>query len=277
MNKNNFLLKLSFLITPVCISSVLLSQKTVSGLIEAEKAFAKYALDFNTRDAFVKYFDTANIALNEGKALNGYQAWVKRKKRSSKLLWQPEFAAIASSGEYGVTTGPYEFKASLNDTALDRGHFTSIWFFNSDGEWKNLLDHGSGYSHSYPAVSNIKSVSLQKSKSKKNSGQSMEMSELNFIKQYETEGKKAYNKIVSKHIWFNTNGYQPVSGFDKLNKALEVIDNGIHFAPIGFKTSKSKDFGFVYGTITRNEKTANYVRVWIKENGSWKLLLQVLD
>ena len=252
------------------------SQKNIEGLINAEKAFAKYAFDSNVRDAFVKYLDTNNIAMQQGKVANGYQQWVKRKKGPGKLLWGPEFAAIASSGEYGVTTGPYEFKASLSDTALGRGHFTSIWYYNSQGEWKNLIDHGIGYANAYPAVTTVKQVLVDISRPSFTEANVVKV-ENNFIEMYKSNGKAAYNKVAATNIWFNTNGHQPVNGINNLPVALAHIDEGIEFTPLGFGMSNSNDFGYVYGSIKRNDKMANYIRVWIKENSQWKLLLQVLD
>jgi hypothetical protein len=252
------------------------SQKNITGLINAEKAFAKYALDSNTRDAFVKFLDTGNVALNEGKVFNGYQTWVKREKRPAKLIWEPEFAVIAGSNEYGLITGPYEFKLSLNDTAIGKGNFTSIWHYNSNGEWKNLLDHGISYTGRRRWASQVKKIIIKKNNTSPENNNA-ELIENNFISAYKTKGKSVYSSFASKNIWVNTNGHLPVSGIANLSTALTAITDGIEFTPLGSGISASKDFIYVYGATKLNDIPGNYVRVWIKEKNSWKLILQVLN
>jgi hypothetical protein len=252
------------------------SQKNITGLINAEKAFAKYALDSNTRDAFVKFLDTGNVALNQGKVFNGYQTWVKREKRPAKLIWEPEFAVIAGSNEYGLITGPYEFKLSLNDTAIGKGNFTSIWHYNSNGEWKNILDHGMGYTAKREPVTTIKSIELKENKNQTANNDSV-IIENNFIAAFNAIGKSAYSSFASKEIWFNTQGHLPVNGINNLSVALKAIADGIEFTPLGSGISAGKDFIYVYGATKLNDKPGNYVRVWVKENDSWKLILQVLN
>ncbi|MBI2730068.1 MAG: nuclear transport factor 2 family protein [Sphingobacteriales bacterium] len=248
-------------------------QKNITGLINAEKAFAQYALDSNTRDAFVKFLDSNCVVFNEGKAINGYQLWKSREKRTSKIIWAPEFAAIASSNEYGVTTGPYEFKASVNDTALARGNFTSIWHYNTNKEWKNVLDFGISYTEKRNPVTEIKSYEII-------AGIKTDVNlvtiEKAFIFDYNTNGVAAYKKIAADNIWFNTEGQLPVNGINSIEEALKKIPPAIQFIPSGMGVSYSKDFGYIYGTARLNDKQQNYLRVWIKENGEWKLLLQTL-
>lgn len=254
-------------------SAISFCQKNITGLINAEKAFAQYALDSNTRDAFIKFLDTNGLVFNEGKPINGYQLWKGREKRNSKLLWGPEFATIASSNDYGVTTGPWEFKANLKDTVLARGNFTSIWHYNSKGEWKNVLDMGINYSDKRNSVTDIQSIEI---KAGKKEGANVASVEKSFIADYKLKGKNAYKTIVSSGIWFNTEGHLPINGINSLEEALTMIPDGIEFIPLGFGLSYSMDFGYVYGTAKLNNKEQNYLRVWVKEDGAWKLLLQVL-
>jgi hypothetical protein len=265
--------KIFFSLIVLLYSFSCIAQKNITGLINAEKAFAKYALDSNTRDAFVKFLDTNCVVFNNGNAINGYQLWMGREKRPQKLIWEPEFAAISSSNDYGVTTGPWEFKQTLTDTAIARGNFTSIWYYHSKSEWKNILDLGIGYNQKHNVVETVHSIEL---KGRMQDDGNIALQDNNFVTEYKTKGRLAYKSIAAKNCWFNTNGYLPVSGINAIDEAIKVIPDGIEFSPLGLGISKNRDFGYVYGTVTLNNKKDNYLRVWIKEDGKWKLLLQTL-
>lgn len=248
------------------------AQKNIEGLINAEKAFAKYAFDSNTRDAFVKFLDTNCVVFNNGNAINGYQLWKGREKRTAKLIWEPEFAAISSSNDYGVTTGPWAFKQTINDTVTARGNFTSIWHY-VNGEWKNVLDLGVGYNTKHPVVEKIQSVEIKKPLFTDGNVTEKENA---FITAYKNAGTSAYKNVASVNCWFNTAGQLPVNGINAIDDALKNMPGGIEFMPAGFGVSANGDFGYVYGAVIINNKQDNYLRVWIKESGVWKLLLQTL-
>lgn len=56
------------------------AQKTIEGLIAAERAFAQYALDKNVKQAFLKFADTAGLQFAEGKPIKSIALWAKREK-----------------------------------------------------------------------------------------------------------------------------------------------------------------------------------------------------
>jgi hypothetical protein len=53
-------------------------QKGIDEMIAAEKAFAAYSVAHGTKDAFLKFIDTAAVMFNGGEPLNGYQLWQKK-------------------------------------------------------------------------------------------------------------------------------------------------------------------------------------------------------
>ena len=112
------------------------AQKTIDGLIAAERAFAQYALDKNVKQAFLKYADTGGLQFANGKPIKSMELWAKREENKNVLKWQPQFAEIAASGDLGYTTGPWTFQASEKDTIAGRGQYTTVWYVGKDGEWK---------------------------------------------------------------------------------------------------------------------------------------------
>ena len=75
--------------------------------------------------------------------MNGKEAWGKRPETGLDLIWEPTFAAIARSADFGYTTGPAKWRANKKDEKfLGYGQFVSIWKKQKDGSWKVALDCG---------------------------------------------------------------------------------------------------------------------------------------
>src|SRR5436190_24166412 len=86
------------------------AQKGIDGLIQAEKKFAAYSVSNSTKEAFLKFLDSAGIVFDNSKPVNGIETWNKREKRPGILNWYPQYAEIAISGDFGYTTGPWTFQ-----------------------------------------------------------------------------------------------------------------------------------------------------------------------
>ncbi|MEY2545843.1 MAG: hypothetical protein QOG48_960 [Verrucomicrobiota bacterium] len=111
-------------------------------LVDAEKSFAQTSLDRGIRESFVNFFADDAVIFAPGPT-NGKKLYEKFEDKGRKLFWQPVFAAIAKSGEFGITTGPWEMrKAESGDKPIAFGQFASVWKKQSDGNWKVLFDTG---------------------------------------------------------------------------------------------------------------------------------------
>src|SRR4051812_19592440 len=140
------------------------AQKNVDGLVKAEKSFSAYAVSHNTKDAFLKFADSGAVVFDKGEAVNAIGLWSAREKREGILEWHPQFAEVSNSGDFGYTTGPWTFRSkAVSDSITGRGQFTSVWHFDSSGEWKFLVDLGSGNS---PVNTAIGVVKIKTSKAK---------------------------------------------------------------------------------------------------------------
>ena len=57
------------------------AQKSIDGLINAEKSFAAYSVAHGTKDAFLKFADSNGVVFEQGKSANAIEAWNKREKQ----------------------------------------------------------------------------------------------------------------------------------------------------------------------------------------------------
>ena len=90
----------------ILLCSISEAQRTIDGLINAEKSFAAYSVANGTKEAFLKFLDSSGIIFDQGKPVNGIESWSKREKRAGVLNWFPQYAEIAYSNDFGFTTGP---------------------------------------------------------------------------------------------------------------------------------------------------------------------------
>jgi ketosteroid isomerase-like protein len=257
-----------FLLLPaIILPASLFAQRSVGGLVNAERSFAAYAVVHGTKDAFLKFADSTGIVFENGKPVNAIEAWNKREKRPGVLNWHPQFAEIASSNDFGFTTGPWTLSQTVSDTPLARGQYTTVWQVNKNGEWKFLIDLGVG---NVPANQDTSLTILKKPDKVKGNGSLLE-SEEKFIAAI-TEPVEAYKKYLSENAIVNRNGLLPQYGQWK----NELFSNNMHYTINGSGLASTGDLGYVYGTTNLNGKVDNYLRLWRKEKDGWKIVLEVL-
>jgi len=254
------------------------AQRTIDGLIKAEKEFAAYSVANSTKEAFLKFLDSNGLVFDKGKAVNGIESWNKREKRPGILNWWPAFTEISKSNDFGYTSGPWTFQASANDTVVARGQYTTVWHINKNGEWKFLIDLGVSntppdtnthvWNRTYPAL-------------RRGSLKSLIKREKEFIKASADsawgpytirKNDKLYLNAITGTSLLNRNGMEPQSGSWKKG----TFPENVQYAILGSGIASSGDLGYIYGSIVINEKTDNYLRIWRKTRDGWKIAVEVL-
>lgn len=259
----------------LCLLTALQSsaQKNIDGLISAEKNFAAYSVAHGTKDAFLQFADSNGVVFDQAKAVNGIAIWTKREKRPGILNWYPQFVEIASSNDFGYTTGPWEFK--MNDTIVDRGQFVTVWHIDKNGEWKFLVDLGTGNltPTSFHSPQKIRRKKIQG----ENSNKEVLKCEQDFIDKRNTNQAGAYMyKSLNSILLRNKQHWYWSIGKLKQSETLRHTLPNIQYTIIGSGIAPSGDLAYVYGTTILNNKQDNYLHIWRKEKGGWKIALEVL-
>jgi ketosteroid isomerase-like protein len=121
--------------------------------LEAELRAAEVAF---ARSVEVKDFEAFRSMLHESATFGGGQRVLRGRERvaeawraaffaegSPSFRWRPETVSVATSGDLGLSTGPYESvrrEPDGNEVVLE-GTFFSVWR-RVDGAWKIVLDGG---------------------------------------------------------------------------------------------------------------------------------------
>jgi ketosteroid isomerase-like protein len=268
---NKIFLLLLLLVSPALIHA----QKSIDDLINAEKNFATHSVANGTKDAFLKFADNEGIVFDQGKAVNAIETWNKREKRPGVLKWYPQFAEIASSNDFGYTTGPWTFQSNAsNDTIVARGQYTTVWHINSNGEWKFLLDLGVGNTPKILATS-LKKIIAKKITGNVNTHNLLE-AEQDFIALYKNDRSGAYKKYLSKQSIVSRNGQLPETSKKDHVKVIEITPENIEFTVVGSGIASTGDMAYIYGNTIINSKQENFLHIWRKEKQGWKIALEVL-
>lgn len=250
------------------------AQKNIDGLINAEKNFAAYSVAHGTKNAFLEFSDSNGIVFDQGKAVNAVEAWKKRESRSSVLNWQPRFVEIASSNDFGYTTGPWELKQNANsDSVIARGQFVTVWHVDKNGEWKFLVDLGTSDPGKAPPHNAYK-IRCKKIKGE-NSITEVLKCEQDFIDKRNSNQPGAY-MYKSRNSILIRNNYPWSIGKLKQSETLKFTPPDIQYTIIGTGMASSGDLAYVYGNTTINNKRDNYLHIWRKEKDGWKIALEVL-
>lgn len=107
-------------------------------IIQAEYAFDRAVADLGIRDGFLKYLDKRAVTFDPD-AVNAYQTYLAGPATSDKLTWYPVYALVASSGDFGYTTGPWTYTTSKGAKIF--GEYVTIWH-KSGSQWLALFDAG---------------------------------------------------------------------------------------------------------------------------------------
>ena len=254
------------------------AQQPIDELIASEKKFAETSKQQTTKKAFLAFVDSNCVGFSSGEKVNVYKQWVDRKEDSSKLTWAPEFAIISASGEMGVTTGPWEYRAkSLQDPAIAHGHFATVWKKNKKGIWKAMFDMGTGYPQQITNSETVKEFVLPKNNDKKEIASSLVNIELKFRDAFESNKTAAIKKVILPDSWFTINGSAPLKNAAEINAAMDAVPSNTVFKSTGLIASSTNDMFAVYGTAESADKKQNFMRLWVKQNSEWKLLMMVIQ
>lgn len=264
----------------------------LQAMVETERAFAHTAPEKGIRDSFLAFIADDGI-LFRPTAVNGKQFLEKQQPRPGILTWYPSFADISGAGDMGMTTGPWEFRQkSLEEQPVAFGAFMTVWRKQADGSWKFAIDFGISYDKpDAPAAAWQLPANFNRSKTEAKADAAKEQAgllalEQKFSKASEAQGfAKAFINYAADDVRILREGMQPVVGFKEASSALALKTGTrpLSWQPVKAEVASSGDMGFTYGSFMLESKakgevsmTGNYVRVWKKQGGKWRVIMDVM-
>jgi ketosteroid isomerase-like protein len=271
----------------LAVTVVAHGQSALQEMVKTEQAFSKMAEEKNARDAFMAFIADDGLLFRPG-AVNGKKWMIEHpvppSDKKSLLAWQPTFAGMAASGDMGFTTGPWEFKGDTKDEVPSGyGHFMTVWKKQADGSWKFVVDLGI----SHPVSGGPQTLwqpeeSKQKQTFKPVDVASARESLLDHDRKYAdailNEGlAKAFVAHAAAEVRLYRVNNLPYIGRDAASAALAKTTGAIKWQPLAADVSRAGDLGYTHGTYEAGNERGSYVRIWQKQDGHWRIIMDVAN
>ncbi|OUJ71424.1 YybH family protein [Hymenobacter crusticola] len=254
-------------------------------LVSAERAFSAFTSAHGIKAGFTRFLADEALVIVKGRYQLGKPLFEQMPVQPGVLSWQPHYARLAASGDFGYTTGPFEVRPhTATDVPVGFGHFTSVWRKTSTGEWKVVADVG--ITHPAPGQPSEASLltppAVRKAAPADTAARRQELlaAEENLGRLAAAQSLQAAYKAVlpaSPTVRLYRSGSLPYVG------AAATTFAAAQTQPATFSDAKavvaaSGDLGFTYGYAQLQDKKGPFLRIWQRgAKNAWQLVHEVLD
>jgi ketosteroid isomerase-like protein len=262
-------------------------------LVNAERAFAKLAVERGVRESFITYFadDGIGFAPHPHKAKERFSNSPAQAARPPFTLnWAPVYGDIAQAGDLGWNTGP----TLIEDTSPEKkparhGMFFSVWKKQSDGSWRVALDLGADTPAAVAPLNAPFKTSYRASDKRPTSGVNVEEEIAGLLKverEFLAAAKssslgQAYKSHLSDDARIHRPGVMPVVGKDAAQSWLAKQTMTLSGEPIKADVSRSGDLGYAYGIYElggAQPQKGYFARVWNRDaKGQWRIVMDTVS
>ncbi len=255
-------------------------------VVEAERAFAAFTAENGMPEGFSQFAADDGVVFAP-QAVNAKELYAGREAGTALLTWQPVYAEIASSGDLGWTTGPWEFRRKPTDeTATAFGHYNTIWKIQPDGTWKFVIDFGCNHEAHRSRPDSLQTKLIERASESaavdsEKALKDLEAMERQFSSVCASGGAKhAYGEFAADDLRYYRNGEFPMQGLAPIRGKLEEVTGKFSWVPTLVDVSRAGDLGYAYGVSTLavgDELTRfSYMHIWRKDPaGQWRLALDI--
>lgn len=254
---------------------------TTKSLVAAEKEFAVTAMNEGIKTAFNKNSNANTIVFRPNPvSANTFYATQSDEKN---LSWKPVYAKVSRSGDFGFTTGPYEFDGKQKTY----GQYLSIWKAEN-GNWKLAIDIGTSHNksikklvpqfiepkdHVVPKIANEKAIKAGK--------EIILNTEKTLNATLKTYGSAAFSGFLDADARLLFPGNEPIIGKDKILAFYNGMVDKMNLKPTLADKAMGGDLAYTYGVATIDYKadlreSFNYVFIYEKKaDFNWYIIAQV--
>ena len=272
-------MRLAVILIVICFAVSAQAQSALNDMVKTEQAFSQMAQDQSIRDAFMTYIADDGLLFRPG-AVNG-KKWMSEHPVPSSdkrpvLVWQPAYAGMAVSGDMGFTTGPWEAKADINDEKPQGyGHFVTVWKKQADGSWKFVVDLGI----SHPQSGGPQTLWTPPITGKKETFKPVDLTSArkSLLARDQAYDVAAFAAYAAPDVRLYRANSLPFIGREASLAALAKTTGQVKWHPIAADVSQAGDLGYTHGTYEAANERGSYVRIWKKQNGQWRIVMDVTN
>jgi ketosteroid isomerase-like protein len=281
MQKFTYLLAFQLIFAAAAISQ---TTDKVSQLVSAENYFAALAKEKGIKKAFLSVSNESTIIFRPG-PISATKYFKGQPDSLGILTWEPVFARISKSGDWGITSGPSTYQKN-DSSEVHYGDYLSVWKKNAKGVWKLALDLGV----THPKPKKQQALLFQNPKNeiflKQRSENRLQQREDVVFSSDRLMGTilKADDKIALKEFIADESrllfpGFEPIIGKKAITTFWEKQGFNLASEPTKADRSYSGELAYTYGEANISKKGANnkyhYVRIWeIQPGYVWKVIFE---
>lgn len=255
-------------------------EKAISSLAEAERSYAKLALERDFRSASLQVF--ADDALIFAPSPRSGKKYWKKETEIPFLIWRPIFASIARSADLGYTTGPWEYKKSRDDERPRAfGSFITIWKRQADGGWRVALDVGTEHPQPKEPAGEVETFVPDFPIARLDSvRQRLQDAEKNFPDSLAQDAGAAVLAQAGDDIRVYRRGAVPAVGKTAAKLLLSSDQEKQIRKRAGGGLSRSADLAYEYGEYSSEHANITehgiYLSIWqLDRSSEWRLMLDL--
>jgi ketosteroid isomerase-like protein len=259
-----------------CASSPSADAPSADRVIAAERAFAADAAQRGWAAAFRRYAAADAVTLSPD-PVNAHEQLAQIPGDGETTLdWRPVYAGISRSGDFGFTTGPFQFRGREGIV----GHYFTVWRRQANGEWRWIFDAGTDVRDLGPAVA-VDAVipTLAIADGGAGSAQAA-IDEVRALERHiafaRSEPRSQLVGRLAGDVRLNRAGHPAAIGAEAatalaLVTALDAVDE-----PLRIDASAAGDMVFVLGpTAWREGETPRQgylARIWQRQGDDWRIV-----
>jgi ketosteroid isomerase-like protein len=257
----------------------------IGSLISVDKNASVLSTQQSPHTALLSIIDKESVFYVPS-PVNAYNYLNNRPNISDVMTWEPNFALLSKSLEFGVTSGKIQFQKV---GAVQRnGQYLTIWKKNKKGEWKvdlraEVENYGKNRPKELTYVEPDNSWYLKhRSKVRLQQREDIIMStdEL-FSTVLKADNQAAYKEFMSDDVRFYYPWQEEIEGKTNVLNFLKKQRIEIVTEPLKVGRAYSGELAYSSGTATVYDKSKtikfNYIRIWeLKEDYQWRVVLEML-
>jgi len=253
-------------------------EEAARAMVEAERKFYQTGQELGTRAAFLAFLADDGIIFRPG-PVNGKESWEKRPETGFDLIWEPTFAAMSRSADFGYDTGPAKWREKKFSGS---GQFISVWKKQKDGSWKVALDVGIENPEATGKTETLRVVLPENEAAGKadlaTGRRALQEAQNGFVALAKLDFTKAFRNAANDEVRLYREGSFPALGKEAGTKLLGPEQAGVTMEIMNGDISSSADLAYHYGKYSDNRpqapKTGHFFQIWQTDAaGSWKLVL----
>jgi ketosteroid isomerase-like protein len=275
-------------IVVVSLFTAFAQNDALDDMVRTEQRFAARALAVGWKQAFLEYFADSASGFEGDQVVPAKELFRKipNPPKDVRLMWEPRYGDIASSGDFGYLTGPVRrINPAINGGQPQHSIYASVWKRQTDGSFRVVMDMGlptpaavmfpPGFTRAPQMARYARSTTVQ------SAVKSLHDTDAALTNAARRGQSDAYRGHLAEGARLHRPGVMPIVGEQAIVAWLADQPRYTAGESKFAETSTAGDLGYTYGTYTLEGTQSShgfYVRVWSRgRDGVWRVALDVLQ